>query len=76
MLSQGLPSSLLKSSLLGILRYEDGKFGKARKGTAVDAEKVRGFRRVADSEDKVLKMCIFVNDGDDQATALFRVKRW
>ena len=44
---------------LRTLRYEDGK---ARTATAVVAGNFRGSRRVARS--KMLKMCIFANDGD------------
>jgi len=43
----------------GTLRYEDGK---AKTGTAVDAENFRGSRCVA--KNKMLKMCIFAKDGD------------
>ena len=44
---------------VGNLRYEDGK---ARTATAVEAGNFRGSRRVA--KNKMLKMCIFANDGD------------
>ena len=43
----------------GTLRYEDGK---ARTGTAVDAENFCGSRCVA--KNKMLKMCTFAKDGD------------
>ena len=46
-------------SILGTLRYEDGK---ARTATAVDAGNFRGYRSVA--KNKMLKMCIFAKDGD------------
>ena len=46
-------------SLLGTLRYEDGK---ARTATAVNAGNLRRSRRVA--RNKILKMCTFAKDGD------------
>ena len=46
-------------TLLGTLRYEDGK---ARTGTAVDAGNFRGSRCVV--KNKMLKMRIFSKDGD------------
>ena len=51
--------SVAVETLLGTLRYKDGK---ARTGTAVDAGNFRGSRRVA--KNKMLKMCIFAKDGD------------
>ena len=46
-------------NLLGTLRYEDGK---ARTATAVDAGNSHESRRVP--QNKKLKMCIFVLNGD------------
>ena len=47
------------SSVIGTLRYEDGK---ARTATAVYAGNFGGSRRVAKNE--MLKTCIFAKDSD------------
>ena len=52
------PFTFLKN-IIGTSRYENAK---GSTGTAVDAGNFRGPRSVA--ADKILKMCIFVQDGE------------